>query len=100
MSHPNRRHLPRPTLGPTESAPAAEPEAPATLHSDSVPAPGRTMRLSGIVKTKTGYATALVELTPEEWETLRFKRLGMSQAFKEHVAIEHKKMVLRLGQKA
>lgn len=99
MSHPGRRHLPRPQVAQTD--PSIDPVvAPTTaLRSDSVPT-GR-IRLSGIVKTKNGYATAMVDLTPAEWEALTItKRIGQSQTFKEHIAVEHKKMVLRLGQMA
>lgn len=96
--HAGRRHLPRPApVDPSIDAVVAPTTA---LRSDSVPT--GPIRLSGIVKTKNGYATAMLELSPAEWEalTVSSKRIGMSQVFKEHVATEHKKMVMRLGQMA
>lgn len=96
MSHQGRRHMPA-----RAPVTALDVVAPTTaLRSDSVPT--GTIRLSGIVKTKNGYATAMVELSPEEWAALTAsaKRVGASQVFKEHIATEHKKMVLRLGQMA
>lgn len=87
------------------AAPAAmaEPEAPAAplptgQVSDSVPV--GPLRLTGIVRTRNGFAVAMVELSVEEWAAIAHKQLGRSQTFKEHIAGEHKKVVMSLGQRA
>ncbi len=75
-----------------------EPEPTHVAESDSIPV--GAMRLSGIVKTTKGYAVASIELSKEEWAALAKKRLGASQRFKEHIATEHKSLVMKLGQVA
>lgn len=71
---------------------------PTPTKSDSVPV--GMLRLSGIVKTTNGFAVATVELSLAEWHALASKKLGRSQAFPEHVALEHKQTVMKLGQLA
>lgn len=79
-----------------------EPAAPvvATTPSKSDSQPVGLLRLSGIVKTKNGFAVATVSLTPEEWEAIHSRQIGRSQRFKEHIAVEHKMVVLKYGQLA
>jgi hypothetical protein len=88
----------KPKVPVADEAPRHPNTVPTPSLSDSVPV--GPLRLSGIVKTTNGFAVASVELTLEEWEMVLLKRLGPSQRFKEHIALEHKRVISVLGQKA
>lgn len=95
MTGPNRRYRSPAPQGSTPSTETPETLAPKSS-SDSVPV--GVVRVSGLVKTANGYAVAQAELSPEEWQVLKSKKLGKSQHFKEFVAQEHKRVVMALGQ--
>jgi hypothetical protein len=61
------------------------------------PAVSADMRLSGIVRTTSGFAVAQVTLSPTG--DLVEMSVGQSQSHPEFVAIEHKRVVAMLGQK-
>ncbi len=72
-------------------------------HLTSVASPdGATLKgnatVTGLVKTSRGYATAIVELAPDG--TTVAVRLGLSQAEKRFVAIEHKREVVKAALRA
>lgn len=79
---------------PTESAPRPK----LVTKGDSVPI--GTIWLSGMVQTTNGYCVAQFEVPAELWESLPGKKsLGLSQTFPEHIARQHKQMVMALGQR-
>lgn len=55
------------------------------------------MILSGVVKTNRGYAVATAVVSPNGEITIT---LGNSQAFPEHVAVEHKRIAVNAALKA
>jgi hypothetical protein len=60
--------------------------------------PVASMVLSGIVRTSKGFAVCLARLRADG--TVENVELGRSQVFKEHVAAEHKPLVVQAAQKA